>query len=159
LIDAADTQAAVITVYGMNRTGRLVLLLCLLCLCFSAAPVFGQDAAGSDETPGTDTREPEPYRDEEFADWLHDLRRFEIITFGSLPFTFLVSFLVYDFIRYASNGFDGDYALIGSTNPVPYSREETVGVVVAACSASVLIALVDLIIGTARRGSVENGNS
>ena len=73
-----------------------------------------------------------------------------------MPFTFLASFLVYDFIRYAANGFDGDYALIGSTNPVPYTQAETIGVVAAAVGTSMLIAFIDFMIGRARSSRIEN---
>ena len=104
---------------------------------------------------GDEIREPEPYTEEEFPQWAHNLRRFEIITLGTLPITFLATFLVYDLIRYTSSGFDSDYALLGSPNPVPYSTEEKIGVVVAACSASLLIALMDFIIGKARQPTVE----
>ena len=38
---------------------------------------------------------PAPYEKEEFPDFLHDLRRFEIITLGSLPFVTLDTSLAY----------------------------------------------------------------
>jgi hypothetical protein len=139
---------------------RWIACVCLLCLCFGS---FCQDAQGEQspetgdqasigETPeaGDESKEPEPYTDEEFPLWAHNLRRFEIITLGTLPMTFLVSFVVYDIIRYASSGFDPDYALLGSPTPIPYTTEEKIGVVVAACSASLLIALADYLIGRAR---------
>jgi hypothetical protein len=120
---------------------------CIVIVCF----IFVCVSALSAENDSGDLKEPEPYTEEEFPEWMHNLRRFEIITLGTLPFTFLATFLVYDFIRYATSGFDRDYALFGSTNPVPYTTEEKIGVVIAACSTSVLIALVDFFIGKARK--------
>jgi hypothetical protein len=121
-------------------TRRLIAIsLSLLCLF-----------AFSTHAESADPKEPEPYTEEEFPEWMHGVRRFEIITLGTLPFTFLATFLVYDFVRYANSGFNSDYALFGSTNPVPYTTGEKVGVVVAACSVSLLIALADYLIGKAR---------
>lgn len=37
----------------------------------------------------TSSTTPEPYKEDEFPQWAHDLRRTEIITFGSLPFVTL----------------------------------------------------------------------
>ncbi len=120
---------------------RCFAVICLTFFCLSA---FSAD------TVSADPKEPEPYTEEEFPDWMHTVRRFEIITLGTLPFTFLATFLVYDFIRYANSGFNQDFALFGSTNPVPYTTGEKVGVVIGACSVSFLIALADYLIGKAR---------
>ncbi len=125
---------------------RCIAAICLTFFCLSAfcLPAFSAD------TESADPKEPEPYAEEEFPDWMHTVRRFEIISLGTLPFTFLATFLVYDFVRYANSGFNPDFALFGSTNPVPYATGEKVGVVVAACSVSILIALADYLIGKAR---------
>ncbi len=120
----------------------IAIFLSLLCLF-----VFSTQAYSAESS---DTEEPEPYTEEEFPDWMHRLRRFEIIALGTLPFTFLATFLVFDIVRYANSGGDPDYALFGSTNPVPYTTGEKIGVVVAACSVSFLIAFADYLIGRAR---------
>ena len=129
-----------------GRWARGVAFLLLLAL---SRPLAAQEETqAGEETEGG--FEPVPYTDEEFADWLHDLRRFEIITFGSLPFTFLVSFMVYDLARYAGSGYEPAYRPFSNPNPIPYTDEEKIGVVLAACSVSVLIALADFIIGRIR---------
>ena len=123
----------------MNR--RWISVLCILLMCFNLLA----EQADEEHTP-------EPYTREEFPDWLHNLRRFEIITLGTLPFTFLLSFLVYDLGRYAASGYDSNYRPISNPNPVPYTAGEQVGIVLAACTTSVLIALADYLIGRAREG-------
>ena len=49
---------------------------------------------------------PEPYRPEEFPDWALDLRRAEIVFFGSLPFSLFFTFEAYDLGRFVASGFD-----------------------------------------------------
>lgn len=48
-----------------------------------------------------------PYKAEEFPLWALDLRRWEIVTIGSFPLSFMLTALVYDVSLYASTGFDG----------------------------------------------------
>ena len=43
---------------------------------------------------------PKPYTDEEFSQVAKDIRRFEIITLGSMPFVTLDTMLVYSGIKY-----------------------------------------------------------
>jgi hypothetical protein len=110
-------------------------------------PVFGQS--------GEEPAEPVPYTDDEFPQWLLDLRRAEVITLGSLPITITVSFFVYDLVRYALHGFDRLYNPFGSPNPVPYEPLENIGVFVAAGTTSLLIAVIDFYLGRAENGSPE----
>ena len=127
---------------------RWIALFCLLLVCFNLS-------ARGEESEHV----PEPYTEEEFADWMHNLRRFEIITFGTLPFTFLLSFFIYDVARYVASGYESDYRPISNPNPVHYTNSEKIGIVIAACSASVLIALTDFIIGTVREGRGKSGSN
>jgi hypothetical protein len=46
---------------------------------------------------------------EVFPQWVHNLRRTEIITFGSLPFVTLSTTLCYSLFRYYNTGFDSAY--------------------------------------------------
>lgn len=118
-----------------KKTISLFVLLSLLCV-----PLLAEDGK---------TFTPEPYKDEEFAPWLHDLRRAEILLIGSVPLTLFFSNLTYGLIRYGQNGFQEDYApsLFGNQNPEPMTQEEKIGVIVAAVSVSAAIALTDFIIG------------
>ncbi len=93
----------------------------------------------------TQTRVYEPYTADEFPEWALDLRRGEIILFGSFPFTFFFVSEGYDLYRYSVSGFDPDYAPWPFKDPVkgPYTFEEQIGVVVAAASLSLVIAVID----------------
>jgi len=65
-----------------------------LLVAFSAA------AAGAEEE-----HVPVPYAPEEFPAWAHELRRAEIVFFGSLPFSFFFTFEAYDTGKYLVVGF------------------------------------------------------
>jgi len=68
----------------MIKKGIAVLLL--ICLCF---PVFCLDM-----------KDAKPYSDDEFPKWTLDLRRGEIIFFGSLPLTYaMTSFVSSSLVR------------------------------------------------------------
>ena len=60
-------------------------------------PAFSQDSS------------PKPYEEDEFPQTLKDIRRFEIITIGALPFVTLDTTLAYSTYRYARNDFDDAY--------------------------------------------------
>jgi len=55
----------------------------------------------TDESSSTTTEEAEPYSPEEFPGWSKKLRRAEIITLGSVPFTTLGVILAYGTYQYA----------------------------------------------------------
>ena len=96
-----------------------------------------------------DEHTPVPYTDDEFPRWARDLRRGEIIFFGSLPFTMFFTFESYDTYRYVANGLDPYYApwpfRPGSTQA--YSSSEKAWLVVSSLSLSLVIATVDYLIG------------
>ncbi|HEQ72079.1 MAG TPA: hypothetical protein ENN69_06280 [Spirochaetia bacterium] len=103
-------------------------------------------------TPGP-TPVPEPYTKDEFPQWAKDLRRAEIIFFGSLPFSFLFAFEGVEIGRYLAHGQDPAYQPwpFRSTAPREYTLEEQLWVVGSAIVISGLVALVDYIIGQALR--------
>ena len=86
---------------------------------------------------------------------LKDLRRFEIITLGSLPFVTLDAGIVYSGIRWANNGFDSAY----SPNPFAtstYSTEEQIGILLTSIGISISIGLTDYIINLVKRSNKKN---
>jgi hypothetical protein len=96
--------------------------------------------------------EPEEYREDEFAPWVHDLRRAEIVAFGSLPFSMFLVTLGYDSVRYAVHFEEPEarrYAPwpFRSANPAPYTTEETIGMVVGVIACSVAVSVADFLIG------------
>lgn len=104
-------------------------------------------------SPGTEPKPtPEPYQEDEFPQWVKDLRRAEVIIVGSIPFTMFYTITILDYYQrfnlWASNDFAWESApwSINSQNLVPYNLEEKVGIVITAVSFSVCIAIIDYII-------------
>ena len=69
-----------------------MLFVTFVLLFAAAVNVFGQSNSNTNKTDTT----PEPYREDEFSQGLKDLRRFEIITLGSMPFITLNSSIAYN---------------------------------------------------------------
>ena len=84
----------------MKHTKKIASLILFVSL-FSVFPVYAEDTKVS--------KTPDPYGAEEFKQWQKDLRRFEIITFGALPFVSLLSFWAYDIGRSIAHKGDPAY--------------------------------------------------
>lgn len=118
---------------------KLISIL-LICSLFSAAsPVFADD----DHTP-------EPYSDNEFPQGMKDLRRFEIITLGAMPFVTIDTMLTYSTIRYAQHNFDSQYSP-NIFDPSAYNSDEQVGLLLTSLAISIGIGLTDYFIQVAKR--------
>jgi len=122
--------------------------LIFLALLVLALPVAAQQAGAGDG-------EPEEYKEEEFSPFLRNLRRAEIVMFGSFPITLFLTLEVFDIYRYIDHYSDPDLYRytpwpIRSADPAPYERREIAGILVSAVSASMLIAVADYIIGKAK---------
>ena len=92
-----------------------------------------------------DTIVYEPYEDEEFPEWLQDLRRAEVVFVGSFPIAMLFSSLAYDGYRLVRSGIEeGGFsgAEIGS-----YTSDEGVGLLVAGLSVSAIVSILDFVLG------------
>lgn len=91
-------------------------------------------------------RTPEPYGIDEFTTWQKDLRRFEILSFGALPFVSLLSFWGYDMIRAAKNPGNVAYypwPLKRADIAAPLTEKEQKNVFFTAMGLSVGVALID----------------
>lgn len=89
----------------------------------------------------------EPYSPNEFQPWMYQLRRSEIITLGSLPFTTLTTSLAYSFYRYALNDFHPDYTPNPfSPSQASLSTDEQKQILYISLSASLLVGLIDFTI-------------
>ena len=117
---------------------RFLSLCIILVLFFSIYPVFG------DNLP-----DYEPYEEEEFPKWARDLRRGEIIFFGTIPFTFFLSTLTLDIYRYTSNNFDPDLvpALFGNTTPPVLTKDDKLQIISFSVSLSFLLFVIDYLLG------------
>lgn len=144
----------------MRHSYRAVPLILLLILSIMLCPNAAAQDNGEDtdnnggvNIDGLDNGEAVPYSKDEFPTWAQDLRRSEIITLGSLPFTVLATTLCYSLVRYTAYGFDFSYV------PNPFAKSgagsldtsEQIGVVAAAGGLSICIGLTDLFIHIARR--------
>ena len=89
---------------------------------------------------------PVPYEADEFPDWQKDLRRAEIIAFGSLPFVTLLSSLSYDVFRYYDHDQDERYKpwpFRDSTIAIPKSEDEQKRILLIAVGISLGVAVFD----------------
>lgn len=89
---------------------------------------------------------------------LQDLRRFEIIAFGSFPFSMFFTSLSYDIGRYGYYGFSYGFSsdIASSYEPVLFGEriledDEKVWLLVSAAGVSVLLASIDLFIEVRQR--------
>ena len=123
---------------------HFVALLCFLVLSLSLPPqmIFAEEAQKVDRTP-------EPYTKEEFPLWVRELRRFEILTFGSLPLVTMLSFWTYDISRSIKHPGDERYYPWPMKKPVvaiPLTSSEQKKIFFTAVGISVGIALTDICI-------------
>lgn len=92
-----------------------------------------------------------------FPQWAKDLRRGEIVAFGSFPFAYFFTNFGVDMFRFANNGWDRRYApwpfdAAGSVGKTQKERIMTLGI---AAGSAVLIAIVDFGIERGRRSKRE----
>lgn len=104
----------------------------------SALPLFSEDTS------------PKAYEDDEFPQTLKDIRRFEIITLGALPFVTLDTTLAYSTYRYARNDFDDTYKP-DIFSPSSFSQEEQKGIILTSVGICAGIGLTDLIVQIIKR--------
>lgn len=85
----------------------------------------------------------------ELPSWAKDLRRAEIVTLGSLPFTTLGVTLAYSLYRYGANDFKPAYI----PNPFPLSSteaklstDEQIGIIATAAGISLAVGITDFIV-------------
>ena len=105
---------------------------------------------------------PEPYSKDEFPDWANYLRRYEVITLGSLPFTTLSVTTIYGLYSYIDHDFDKNYI----PNPFAFTssaanldKDEQKLVLLSAISVSVLAGTVDLIIHIVKKEKAKKKNA
>ncbi len=101
--------------------------------------------------PGADEHVPEPYRPEEFPGWALDLRRAEVIFFGSLPFSLFFTFEAYDLGRFVASGFDPLFApwpmRAGSEIGAGYTPAEKGWLIASALTVSLGVSVADYLLG------------
>jgi hypothetical protein len=92
-----------------------------------------------------------------FPQWSKDLRRGEIIAFGSFPFAYFFTTFFYDTYRTAANGWDKRYAPwpIKPAGAIGKTQEEEFLTLGIAAGGAVVIAIVDHLIVRYKRSKLE----
>ena len=119
---------------------KFLLIFTVFSIIFSSQ-VFADD--------NTKDKEPEPYEKYEFPTWALNLRRTEIVTLGSVPFTTLAVSLTYSTIQYAT----------GRTTSFPspfnknasYTQDDIKIIVGFSLGISLVVGVVDLIISLVKQ--------
>ena len=116
---------------------KIILASLLLNLCL---PAFSEDTT------------PKPYKTDEFPQTLKDIRRFEIITLGALPFVTLDTTLAYSTYRYAKNDFNDAYKpdIFSSSS---FSQDEQRGIILTSAGICLGIGLSDLVVQIIKRNT------
>ncbi|MDR3335200.1 MAG: hypothetical protein LBT13_10015 [Treponema sp.] len=88
-----------------------------------------------------------------FPQWAKDLRRAEIVAFGSFPFTVFFALFAIDTYRCANNGWDIRYAPwpFKPAGAVEMPKDQQLIAITAAAVGSVIISLTDFLIVTYKR--------
>jgi len=111
------------------------------------------------EAAAQSTSVPNVFDMTNFPQWARDIRRFDVIAFGSFPFSmFVVTFVVDMFRWYDANGLDFNdmrYAPwpLKSAGAVDMTAEEYGRTILYAAGLSLVLALTDFVIVTIRRSS------
>ena len=133
----------------MSKIPGLIFLALLMLVFAPPLPVCAQQVGQVDT-------EPEEYGEDEFSPVLLDLRRAEIVMLGSFPITFFLTLEAFDVYRFIDHYGEDDSYRYGfwpyrSADPAPYSSGQIGAIVATALSASLLIAVVDYVIGRAKQ--------
>lgn len=88
----------------------------------------------------------EPYNEKTMPQWVKDMRRGEIVTLGSWPFTTLMVSFSYSFAMFAYHDWDGSYFRNPfSSSGDGYSFNELKGILLTSAAISVGIGVTDLV--------------
>lgn len=125
-----------------KKTVVCVTFLIFFISIFAQVPLFAQSKENTTAVP---------YGPAEFPYWLKNIRRSEIITFGSLPFVTLLSSMSYDLYRYTTNDFSTEYRpwpFKKKAVAIPLTEEEQKNIFLASLGISFCFALIDFSVQT-----------
>lgn len=128
------------TLSGMKNF-HFILTVFILSL-FLPLQVFSQSSENTDSTP-------EPYAENEFPQWSKDLRRFEIVSLGAVPFVAISVNLGYSAYQY----FSGNSSTFETpfTKGTSFTEGEQMKIFCASIGAGVIIGFSDLAINLVKR--------
>ena len=103
------------------------------------------------------SKTPEPYSDNEFPGFLHDLRRAEIITLGAMPFITFNATLGYSLSKFAFNNFDLQYFVnpFAQSSDSSFSTDEQIGIILTSLGISLCIGITDFIVNSVKRSNAK----
>ncbi|MDR0569243.1 MAG: hypothetical protein LBG87_08575 [Spirochaetaceae bacterium] len=117
---------------------RLLLVICLVSLV----------SGGYAQTEESDAPK--------FPQWAKDLRRAEIVAFGSFPLTMLFAGIAVDSYRLFSHDMDSKYApIFGSAQK---SKGEQIAMITSAVAGSLIVALADFIVVRYKRHKIQSAS-
>lgn len=136
---------------------RLLAFACVL-LAVPALLAQAEDpgaAEGSAAAASSSSTDPVPYGADEFPPWTLDLRRAEVVAFGSYPFTVFVTKAAFETLRFYESGWDRSYAPwpLASADAVEMDDDQKMQVFVAAAVVSLVVALIDWTIVSVKRSA------
>jgi hypothetical protein len=127
-------------------------LLCILLALFLSGQALAQSARDN-TTPENGAAQSgssdyEPYAEDEFPDWLEDVRRAEVVFIGSFPLTMLFTSLTFEGVRAILNAVaGGDTSGNQGFGNEGFTPEETKWILVSGGILSAAVAVVDFILG------------
>lgn len=133
------------------KNKKVIAIIIYISLILNISPVFSA-------TTNTTNKTPEPYAQEEFPSWIHDLRRAEIITLGAMPFITLNTSLCYSFGNYALHNFDANYFVSPfskKSDNSSYSTDEQIGILLTSLGISLGIGITDFIVHSIKRSNAK----
>ncbi|MDR3130614.1 MAG: hypothetical protein LBU18_03635 [Treponema sp.] len=117
----------------------------LLSILLAAAPAPVLMASGKSQSQAGEK--------DEFPQWARDLRRADIIAFGSLPFAFFLGGIVVDTYRASQHDWDTQYGPwpVNMGGAVSRTKDEHLATISIAAGGAVLVATADYIIQRLKR--------
>jgi hypothetical protein len=127
---------------------KLFVLFAILALLFPAHSLRASGKSQSGTRDGSQTGEKD-----EFPQWARDLRRADIITFGSFPFTFFLAGIIVDTYRASRHDWDTRYGPwpVNMGGAVSRTTEEHLATISVAAGGAALVATADYIIQRVKR--------
>lgn len=95
-----------------------------------------------------ESTEPVPYDDEEFPQWTLDLRRFEVVSLGSVPFAMIGVTMAYGAIEMNRGNIN---SMPNPLNPGSFSEGEQLKIVGMTLCVGACIGLIDFTVNKIRR--------
>ncbi|MDR0710509.1 MAG: hypothetical protein LBF77_10645 [Spirochaetaceae bacterium] len=132
---------------------KRALFFCCILFMFSAFTVYSQTGQEDVKVTTAPITPTSPKEKPEFPQWALDLRRFDIILFGSFPFTYWFASTGMDLYRSSQHNWDTRYAPwpVKSAGAVNMTNDEYMITLSCAVGGSILAALVDHIIVRIKR--------